>query len=147
MSAEVRVGSWVEDWVEVCPLDRIVPDTGVCALVGGVQVAVFRLADGSLFALGNHDPFSDANVLARGIVGDTAGVPVVASPVYKQRFDLRTGVCVDDEDVVVPSYPVRVEGGVVQVAVVVEERAQGGARRPRPRDRRAGSPVSVTPPR
>src|SRR5213076_3393619 len=58
------------DWVEICPYDSIYPDTGVCALVDGRQVAVFRLSDGSLHAVSNFDPFSQANVLSRGIVGD-----------------------------------------------------------------------------
>ncbi len=49
-----------------------------------------------LHAVDNVDPFSGASVLSRGIVGDAGGVPTVASPVYKQRFDLRTGRCLDD---------------------------------------------------
>jgi nitrite reductase (NADH) small subunit len=104
-------------WEEVCPVERIVADTGVCALVGGQQVAVFRLRDGSLFALGNVDPFTGAAVLSRGIVGDRGGVPKVASPLHKQSFDLRTGVCLDDPDRAVPVYAVRVRDGVVEVAV------------------------------
>ena len=73
------------------PLDDIVPNTGVCALANGRQVAMFRLDDDSLYAIGNHDPFSRANVLSRGIVGDLKGEVVVASPVYKQHFSLATG--------------------------------------------------------
>src|SRR4029077_18325032 len=72
---------------EVCRFDEIVPGTGVCALVGGEQVAVFRVDD-SVYARGNFDPFSRANVLSRGIVGDVKGELVVASPVYKQHFSL-----------------------------------------------------------
>ena len=60
-------------WVPVCRLEEIVPDTGVCAFVHGRQVAVFRLADDRLFALDNFDPFSKANVLSRGLVGDLKG--------------------------------------------------------------------------
>ena len=105
-------------WVDVCGLDRIIPDSGVCALVDGKQVAVFRLADDSVFAIGNHDPFSGANVLSRGLVGDVGGVAVAYSPIYKQPFDLRTGMCLTDDTVTVPSYAVRVEDGVVQVASV-----------------------------
>ena len=70
-----------ESWTRVCALEEIVPDTGVCALVGMHQVAVFRLGEDQVFAIGNHDPFSRANVLSRGIVGDRSGRPKVASPI------------------------------------------------------------------
>jgi nitrite reductase (NADH) small subunit len=103
------------DWVDVCPFDAIYPDTGVCALIGGQQVAVFRLADGSLHAVSNHDPFSGANVLSRGIVGDRGGEPKVASPIYKQTFNLRTGVCYEDGSVRLDVYPVRRHSGRVEV--------------------------------
>ena len=79
--------------VRVCRLDEIVAGSGVCALVGDDQVAVFRVGN-QVFALGNRDPFSGANVLSRGIVGDLKGELVVASPVYKQHFGLATGRCV-----------------------------------------------------
>lgn len=105
-------------WVRVCALDRLTPNRGVAALVGGQQVALFRLPDDEVRAIGNRDPFSMAHVMSRGVVGDKAGVPKVASPVYKQSFDLRTGRCLDDPDVAVPSYPVRVDDdGSVFVAV------------------------------
>jgi len=103
-------------WTDVCGLDDILPDTGVCALLGRKQVAIFRLGE-ALFALSNFDPFSKAFVLSRGILGDRAGVPKVASPVYKQSFDLRTGRCLDDPAVAVRSYPVRVRQGRVEVRV------------------------------
>ena len=106
--------------VRVCRVEDIVPDTGVCALVGGEQVAVFRLADGSVHAVGNRDPFSRANVLSRGIVGDLKGELVVASPVYKQHFSLATGRCQEDPAVRIPVYAARIEEGYV----VVEPRLQ-----------------------
>jgi nitrite reductase (NADH) small subunit len=102
----------------VCPWERLLPNRGVAALLpDGVQVAVFRTADGQVFALSNIDPFSHAAVLSRGIVGDRGGVPVAVSPVYKNAFDLRTGVCVDDPEVSVEVYPVRVDAGMVLVGV------------------------------
>jgi len=106
--------------IRVCRLEDIVPNAGVCALVGGEQVAVFRLDDGSVHAVGNQDPFSRASVLSRGIVGDLKGELVVASPVYKQHFSLRTGCCLEDETVRIPVYRVRVDDGYV----VVEPRPQ-----------------------
>ena len=109
-------------WVRICALDDIVPNTGVCALANGHQVAIFRLDDDSLYALGNYDPFSRANVLSRGIVGDLKGEVVVASPVYKQHFSLATGCCVEDASVSVPVYAVRLEGD--RIAVSVPDEAQ-----------------------
>jgi nitrite reductase (NADH) small subunit len=104
-------------WMPVCPLDDIVPNTGVCALVAGRQVAIFRLDDDSLYAIDNRDPFSRANVLSRGIVGDLEGELVVASPVYKQHFRLASGACLEDDTVRVAVFPVRVEGDHVWVCV------------------------------
>jgi nitrite reductase (NADH) small subunit len=98
--------------MRICRLDDIVPDTGVCALMEGRQVAIFRLEDG-VYAIDNYDPFSKANVLSRGIVGDLRGEPVVASPVYKQHFSLRTGQCVEHPDVRVGVHPVAVQDGYV----------------------------------
>ncbi len=107
-------------WTYVCPLARIVPNAGVCAKVGAAQVAVFRLVspdgcDEGVFALGNFDPKSQANVLSRGLLGDLGGVPVVASPVYKNHYALATGVCLEDEELSVPVYAVRVAEGEVFV--------------------------------
>ena len=106
-----------EEWTRVCALSDIVPDTGVCCLVAGKQVAVFRLSVGDrVLAIGNHDPFSRANVLSRGIVGDVSGEIVVASPVYKNHFCLRSGRCLEDESWSVQSYAVRVsDDGMILV--------------------------------
>jgi nitrite reductase (NADH) small subunit len=102
-------------WIDVCPLHQLIPGRGVCALVGPHQVAVFRV-DADVYALSNYDPFSRANVLSRGIVGSKGDRLKVASPVYKQSFDLETGACLDDPAVSVPTFDVRVENGIVQVA-------------------------------
>jgi len=102
------------DWEDACALDEVLLNTGVCALVAGRQVAIVRTA-GAVYAIGNFDPFSKAFVLSRGIVGDRAGVPKIASPIYKQNFDLRTGQCLDDPRVRVPTYEVRIERGRILV--------------------------------
>jgi nitrite reductase (NADH) small subunit len=103
-------------WSQACRLEDILPNTGVCCLLGKEQVAVFRVGEGELcYAIGNHDPFSRANVLARGLVGDRAGTLKVASPIYKQSFCLQTGVCLDDPAVRVPVYDVRVTDGIVEL--------------------------------
>jgi nitrite reductase (NADH) small subunit len=105
-------------WLDVCALDDIWPDTGVAALVGGEQLALVRVGEGEeVYAVGQFDPFSKAFVMARGIVGDRGGEKVIASPMYKQRFALRSGVCLDDAAVRLPTWPVRVRDGRVEVAM------------------------------
>jgi nitrite reductase (NADH) small subunit len=113
----------IAEWVTVCPLDRVLPNTGVCALVAGQQVAVFHwqsaIAPSSVtYAIDNFDPFSQAYVLSRGIVGDRGGVPKVASPIYKQNFNLQTGECFDDANVRLKIYPSRIVDGQIQIGVV-----------------------------
>ena len=104
-------------WTTVCSLNAIAPNTGVNALIGTEQVAIFRIGEtDEVYALSNFEPFSKAFVLSRGIVGDRQGVLKVASPIYKQNFNLKTGKCLDDETFTVPVYPVRVIDGQVQVA-------------------------------
>lgn len=104
-------------WTRVCRLDDVLPDRGVAAFVGDVQIAVFRLSpDDEVVAISNFDPYSDAHVLSRGLVGSRGEIVTVASPVYKHRFDLRTGVCVDDDSVALPIYDVRVDDGWIEVA-------------------------------
>jgi len=100
--------------MNACRLDDIVPDTGVAVLIGAEQVAVFRIGQ-QIYAVGNRDPFSGANVLSRGIVGDLNGELVVASPVYKQHFSLVTGRCIEDPSVSVPVYRTRIEGADIQI--------------------------------
>jgi nitrite reductase (NADH) small subunit len=115
MSAAAEMTGTAPGWLQVCALDDIVPNTGVCALVADDQVAVFRLDDDSVYAIDNFDPLSGANVLSRGIVGDVGGELVVASPVYKQHFSLKSGRCLEEADVYVATFPVRVEDGAVLV--------------------------------
>jgi nitrite reductase (NADH) small subunit len=103
------------EWTDVCGYDDLTPGTGAAALIAGEQIAVVRTRGGAVYAISNFDPFSKAFVLARGIVGDKRGVPRLASPIYKQGFDLRTGACLDDPNVRVPVYPVKIAHGRILV--------------------------------
>ncbi|BBZ46252.1 nitrite reductase small subunit NirD [Mycobacterium parmense] len=107
----------VDVWTTACAYDRLIPGRGVGVLLDdGSQAALFRLDDGSVYAIGNVDPFSNAAVLSRGIVGDRGGRVAVQSPILKQAFALEDGVCLDDPDVSVPVFRVRVTPeGMVQV--------------------------------
>ncbi|MFT5693624.1 MAG: nitrite reductase (NADH) small subunit [Oceanicoccus sp.] len=107
-------------WIDICPLATIIPNAGRCALIGEKQVAIFRIEkDGAdeLYAIDNHDPFSKANVLSRGIVGSMSDHIVVASPIYKQHFCLKTGRCLEEEETQLKTWPVRVANETVQIAL------------------------------
>ena len=118
MVQSLQVSETVTTWVDVCSLEAIAPYTGVCALVAGEQVAIFRVGNGDeIYALSNYDPFSKAFVLSRGLVGDRNGTLKVASPIYKQNFSLATGQCLDDETVTIPTFTVRVIASRVEVAL------------------------------
>jgi NAD(P)H-dependent nitrite reductase small subunit len=101
---------------KICTLNDLSPEIGVPALVNGEQVAIFRLKDGRVYALSNFDPFSQANIIARGITGHLQGFDVVASPMYKQHFVLQTGACLEDATVSIKSYAVKIEGDDILVS-------------------------------
>jgi nitrite reductase (NADH) small subunit len=130
MSTSSYVGRWRGDWTAACPLSRLEPLRGVAVLLpDGTQVALFRLADDSLRAVGNIDPIGRAAVLSRGIVGDRGGIPVVQSPLKKQAFSLLDGRCLDVEGVSIPVYDTRIAvDGTIYVANSPD--IQFGFRRP-----------------
>ncbi|WP_027328309.1 nitrite reductase small subunit NirD [Marinimicrobium agarilyticum] len=111
-------GTAEQQWVEVCAKSDLVPDSGICALINQKQVAIYyskRLDE--VFAIGNYDPIGKANVLSRGMIGSIGDHTVVASPLYKQHFDLRTGECIDSPEHTVPAYEVRVHNDRVEIKI------------------------------
>ena len=105
------------DWVDVCALDDLTPNTGVGALIEHQQIAIFRVgAEKRVYALSNQDPFSQAFVMSRGIIGDLQGERVVASPIYKQHFSLATGRCLEDKDQKLLVFPSKIENGRVWIS-------------------------------
>ena len=103
-------------WINVCAENDVVAGTGVCALLGEEQVAIFKTRrEKQLYAISNYDPIGKASVLSRGITGSVGGEVVVASPLYKQHFNLVTGECIEDASVAVKTYAVRVDNGHIQL--------------------------------
>jgi nitrite reductase (NADH) small subunit len=108
----------MNNWQSVCTLDDLQPDSGVCVLVEGLHVAIFYIPkEDAVYALHNYDPFGCANVLSRGIIGDLNGQPVVSSPLHKQHFNLNTGICLEDSTITIPTYPIRINQGSVQIII------------------------------
>lgn len=103
-------------WIKVCALESVFPSTGVCALVGDKQVAIFRpYDDEQLFAVNNMDPFARSNVLSRGLICEHQEQLWVASPLKKQRFSLVDGQCLENPEVSIETYKVRVTDGQIEV--------------------------------
>ena len=99
--------------VRVCSIHDLEIERGRAALIGAEQIALFLLRDGSVRAVSNHDPYSGAHVISRGIVGTRGDAPTVASPMHKQVFDLRTGVCLETQgkpDARLAVWPVQIDG-------------------------------------
>ena len=96
----------------LCALADLVQGRGVAALVDSRQIAVFLLPGDVVSAVDNRDPFSGANVIARGLLGtDDEGAWYVASPLHKQRFRLADGRCLDDPSVALQTFTVAVDAG------------------------------------
>ncbi|MGW7051235.1 nitrite reductase small subunit NirD [Streptomyces sp. NPDC054887] len=106
MTLQLRID---DTWFTACDVSALTPGRGVAALLpDGRQAALFTDRRGRPYAIDNRDPFSGAQVLSRGLIGSADGRPFVASPLLKQRFDLETGHCLDDETVTVRTFDVRV---------------------------------------
>lgn len=96
--------------VIACRQSDLVENSGITALVDGQQIALFYITkpEIAVYAIGNHDPFSKTNILSRGILCEIEGRLSVASPMYKQHFDLITGECIEDNSISVPVYPAKI---------------------------------------
>jgi nitrite reductase (NADH) small subunit len=107
----------MSQWTTLCAITDILPGTGVCALIGEQQVAIFRpFADEQVFTISNIDPFAQASVLSRGLIAEHQGELWVASPLKKQHFRLHDGYCLEDDSRSVAHFTSRVVDGMVQVA-------------------------------
>lgn len=108
-----------QTWTQVCSEHDLVPYSGIAAKVNGIQVALFYIPHltPSLYAISNYDPFSEANVIARGIIGDFKGELCVASPLYKQHFSLLTGQCLDDDSVTIKTWACQITNEQVELCL------------------------------
>jgi len=115
-SADAAGSAGSSDWTPVCRLADLEPLWGEAAIVGGEQIALFRLADGRLYAVSNVDPATQAAVMSRGIVGSRGDTPTIASPLLKDVYELATGRCLTKAGLTLAVWRIRVEDEIVLVA-------------------------------
>lgn len=117
---ETAAGAGPADWTDLCAQADLVARSGVVAWHDGSQVALFYLPESGtdaahVYAIDNHDPFSNANVIGRGLMGDLKGQRIVASPLYKQHFRLEDGQCLEDSSIRLRTWDTRLRDGKVQI--------------------------------
>ena len=107
------------EWTTICKKKELTENSGSCVQFKNQQVAIFfcKRSD-RLYAVDNFDPIAQANVISRGIMGSTEGKTYVASPLYKQRFDLVTGECFDSALHSLKTYAIRVMNEDIQLKEV-----------------------------
>lgn len=105
-------------WIDICAVDDLQENSGICALVDNQQVAIFYMPkEKAIYAINNYDPFGEVHVLSRGLLGDIKGEPMICSPLYKQHYSLLTGICFEDESVKNKIYNIRIENKRVEIGV------------------------------
>lgn len=104
-------------WERACAVTDLEPSWGEAALIHMKQIALFLLSPTEIYAVDHRDPHTEANVMARGIVGSKGDRPTIASPLHKQVYDLGTGECFTDPTLVLHTYETRVVGGYIEVAI------------------------------
>jgi methylamine---glutamate N-methyltransferase subunit C len=96
-------------WTAVCDLNDIEPGRGVVRIVNGAEIALMRDGD-EVFGVGNLCPHRGGQI-GDGHVEDGKAI----CPLHAWDFDLRTGVSPFNPVDSLPTYPVRVRGGAVEV--------------------------------
>jgi 3-phenylpropionate/trans-cinnamate dioxygenase ferredoxin subunit len=100
------------EYVEIAPADQLPEGERLFLDVESRQIVIFNLA-GKLFAIGDVCSHDNGPVGDGEITGDE-----IICPRHGGRFDIRTGKATSLPAVVdIPSYPVKVEGGMILLGV------------------------------
>ena len=100
------------NWIEIGRLDDIPRRGARCVKSGDVTIALFRTADDRVFALEDKCPHR-AGPLSEGIVHDGC----VTCPLHNWVISLETGLAQGADEGSTLSFPVRIEGDRVLLAV------------------------------
>lgn len=101
------IGDWIDiGWANEIPVrgSRTIP------VAGGEEVAVFRTADGRVFALANRCPHK-GGPLSQGIVHGHS----VACPLHNWNIALATGQAQGEDKGCTPVIPVKISSGRVLI--------------------------------
>lgn len=102
------------DWKKICPLDEI-PRLGsrqVQVMGESSMIAVFRTAEDEVFALRDKCPHK-GGALSQGMVAGK----VVTCPMHSWKIQFENGEAVAPDKGCAKTYPAKVEGGLVWIAL------------------------------
>jgi nitrite reductase/ring-hydroxylating ferredoxin subunit len=109
-------------WTPVFSSDRVPAGKSRLFKKDGLQVAVFRVENGTLYAVDNRCPH-EGYPLMQGTVDDCT----LTCNWHNYKFDLRDGACVMGEEAV-RSFPVRESDGQIEVDLSPPDPAEEQAR-------------------
>ncbi|MDB5415232.1 MAG: ferredoxin [Rubritepida sp.] len=99
-----------ESWHPVAPADSFEDDAAKVVQIGETRIAVFRL-ENDFFAVSDVCTHEYA-LLSEGFCENGK----IECPLHQACFDIRTGKALDEPaEVDLPTYPTRIENGVVQL--------------------------------
>jgi len=99
-------------WIEVGSLDDIPSRGARCVNTPEGKLAVFRTAEGQVFAIEDHCPHK-GGPLSEGIVHGTS----VTCPLHNWVISLETGKALGADEGVVRTVPVKIEDGHLFIAL------------------------------
>ena len=103
----------MENFIQVAKIDDVPPGSATVVDVKGIEVALIN-SGGELYAIGNECTHAGGSLGE----GDLIEENQIECPLHGSVFDITSGeVVVGPADEPVPSYEVKVENGVVSVAV------------------------------
>ncbi|MEO8722555.1 MAG: nitrite reductase small subunit NirD [Sphingobium sp.] len=99
------------DWLDIGPVEQL-PALGARTLPvqGGEEIAIFRTANGNVYALENKCPHKQGP-LSQGIVHDTT----VTCPLHNWRISLITGEALGEDKGCTRTIPVKVDAGRILI--------------------------------
>lgn len=103
----------MSDFIKVCAVDDIEPETSIAATIDGVSMAIVHAGDGNFYAI--YDVCSHEEIpLSEGDIDDCT----LECWLHGSRFDLHTGAPTGlPATRPVPVYPVEIRDGFVFVSL------------------------------